>query len=141
MKATSLHVLMVRVFLTATNVMEKTTAVTDRTNVNVVINFVLLYLCIDVDQRFSILQFPICCASCLDYGPLWIKISSDWDKWFPSYCSRKLGRKYRQFLFTLSDMKTKNVQHVPQRLTDTVTDTAASQLLSKTVDIFYFKFR
>ena len=41
----------------------------------------------------------ICCAIC--YGPLWIKISSDSDKRFPSYCSRKLARKYWQFLFTL----------------------------------------
>ena len=40
-QVTSLHVTMVTVFLAATNVMETTTVVTDRTNVNVVINFVL----------------------------------------------------------------------------------------------------
>ena len=31
----------------------------------------------------------IYCASFPDYGPLSIKISSDSDKWFPSYCRRK----------------------------------------------------
>ena len=50
---TSLHVTMVTVFLAAGDVMETTTAVTDRTNVNVVINFVLLYRCIDVDFAIS----------------------------------------------------------------------------------------
>ena len=29
----------------------------------------------------------ICCSSCPHYGPLWIKISSDSDKRFPSDCS------------------------------------------------------
>ena len=33
------------------------------------------------------------CASCPDYGPLRIKISSNSDQRFPSDCSRKLGRK------------------------------------------------
>ena len=42
-------------------------------------------------------SLEICCASCPDYGPLWIRISSNSDKWFPSDCSRKLGRKNRQF--------------------------------------------
>ena len=42
-------------------------------------------------------SLEICCASCPDYGPLWIKISSNSDKQFPSDCSRKLGRKNRQF--------------------------------------------
>ena len=31
----------------------------------------------------------ICCASCPDYGPLSIKISSDSEKRFPSYCRWK----------------------------------------------------
>ena len=34
-------------------------------------------------------SLEICCASCPDYGPLLIKISSDSDKWFPSYCRWK----------------------------------------------------
>ena len=43
-------------------------------------------------------SLEICCASCPDYGPMWIKISSNSDKQFPSDCSQKLGRKNRQFL-------------------------------------------
>ena len=34
-------------------------------------------------------SLEICCASCPDYGTLLIKISSDSDKWFPSYCCWK----------------------------------------------------
>ena len=46
-------------------------------------------------------SLEICCASCPDYGPLWIRISSNSDKRFPSDCSRKLGRKNRQFTILL----------------------------------------
>ena len=34
-------------------------------------------------------SLEICCESCPDYGPLSIKISSDSDKLFPSYCRWK----------------------------------------------------
>ena len=62
-------------------------------------------------------SLEICCASCPDYGPLWIKISSDSDKRFPSDCSRKLDRKNRQFIYiSLCDYfkcQTSNGNHSP----------------------------